>query len=486
MNSAKLLLMRFSVAICVGVAVVWLNSACAITREPSPPNILLIMADDLGWGDVGFNGNDNVQTPNLDRMAHNGIIFTRFYSASAVCSPTRASCITGRNPLRMNIPTANAGHLPEEEITLPELLKTKGYRTGHFGKWHLGTLTTKVVDANRGRPRDSTHFSIPTQHGYDQFFCTESKVPTYDPMIKPLLFDTARGESLRYGWAAVTPGVEVLDYGTYYWEGKEVRASANLEGDDARVMMDRVVRFVESSVKEHKPFFATVWFHTPHLPVVANETYRRRYQALDHRKQLLYGAISGMDDQIGRLWQRLSDLEQQSNTMIWFCSDNGPEVRTPGSSGGFRGRKRDLYEGGVRVPAFLIWKQKITGDQVLDMPAVTSDYLPTIIDFLGIDYPDDRPLDGVSLVPALTNRAVERTKPIGFIFRTKTSWVTDRFKLISTDRGERWELYDLIADKTESLDMASTEPQRLTGMKEDLEGWLESVARSSRGEDYSR
>ena len=121
------------------------------------PNIILVMCDDLGWGDTGFNGNQIIKTPNLDMLAAKGITFSRFYSASAVCSPTRGSCLTGRNPYRLGIPNANSGRLKEEEITLPELLKQKGYATGHFGKWHLGTLTTQVKDANRGRPGDSTH-----------------------------------------------------------------------------------------------------------------------------------------------------------------------------------------------------------------------------------------------------------------------------------------------------------------------------------------
>ena len=140
---------------------------CQQIPESQDPNIILIMCDDLGWGDTGFNGNEIIQTPNLDFLAGKGITFNRFYSASAVCSPTRGSCLTGRNPYRYGIPTANAGHMKIEEITLPELLKERGYSTGHFGKWHLGPLTTKVKDANRGKPGDSTNYSIPTMHGYD-------------------------------------------------------------------------------------------------------------------------------------------------------------------------------------------------------------------------------------------------------------------------------------------------------------------------------
>ena len=143
-----------------------LGISTGYAQQAPRPHIILLMCDDLGWGDVGFNGSQTAQTPNLDRLAKRGSRFTRFYSASPVCSPTRGSCLTGRNPYRYGIPNANAGHMLPEEITLAELLQNAGYTTGHFGKWHLGTLTTQVKDANRGRPGDSTHYSLPTHHGF--------------------------------------------------------------------------------------------------------------------------------------------------------------------------------------------------------------------------------------------------------------------------------------------------------------------------------
>ena len=176
---------------------------CTSEKTPDRPNIILIMCDDLGWGDTGFNGSEIIKTPNLDLLASKGMVFNRFYSASPVCSPTRASCLTGRNPYRMDIPTANSGHMKNEEVTLPEILRKHKYKTGHFGKWHLGTFTSRIKDANRGRPGVSAHFSIPDQHGFDEFFSTESKVPTYDPMKKPKIYNEKIGESPRYGWAHI-------------------------------------------------------------------------------------------------------------------------------------------------------------------------------------------------------------------------------------------------------------------------------------------
>ncbi|MEN8734608.1 MAG: sulfatase-like hydrolase/transferase, partial [Lentimonas sp.] len=145
-----------------------------------------MMADDLGWGDVQcFNPATPIKTPQLDAMAAAGVQFNRFYSSSPVCSPTRGSSLTGRHPFRFGIYYANKGHLKVEELTLAELLQKQGYATGHFGKWHLGTLTTEIKDANRGKPRNTKDFSPPWQNGFDVCFSTESKVPTWDPMLKP-------------------------------------------------------------------------------------------------------------------------------------------------------------------------------------------------------------------------------------------------------------------------------------------------------------
>lgn len=472
MNSIVIILINF------------LFLGCQQKEEPKNPNIILIMCDDLGWGDTGFNGNEIIQTPNLDALAGKGIIFNRFYSASAVCSPTRGSCLTGRNPYRYGIPTANSGKLKTEEITLPELLKEKGYATGHFGKWHLGTLTTKVKDANRGRPGDSTHYTIPGIHGYDTYFVTESKVPTYDPMLKPTVFDTKKGESLRYGWKAVQNKKEAKNYGTFYWKGTELAETENMDGDDSKIIMDRVIPFIENSVENDNPFFSAVWIHTPHLPVVASEEMMTEYNKYSHQEQIYYATISAMDKQVGRLWKKLKELGEAENTMIWFCSDNGPERGTPGTAGPFRDRKRSLYEGGLRVPAFCVWPERISAGLKSNYPMVTSDYLPTIIDILSLEYPETRPVDGVSLTEILNGNNLEREKPIGFRFGTKMSWVTQEYKLISTDNRETFELYNLIEDKEEKNNIAAVNPDLVNQMKSELFAWIESCNASAQGADY--
>lgn len=440
----------------------------------------MIMTDDQGWFDVGFNGNTEIKTPWLDSLAARGIIFDRFYAGSAVCSPTRASLITGRNPLRMNIPNANSGHMLEEEITIAEILKKEKYATAHFGKWHLGTLTKSLIDANRGgRDKFLADYSIPTEHGYDSFFCTESKVPTFDPMVLPDSF--MPGEGKRYGWSARSDSDSTTSYGTAYWSGENLKDTLNLTGDDSRIIMDRVIPFIENSLEKEQPFFTTIWFHTPHLPVVSDSVHRDYYKELSLEKQLYYGTITAMDEQIGRLWQVLEDRGIAEETIIYFCSDNGPERQTPGSAGIFRERKRSLYEGGLRVPAFVIWKDHLEGGQRVDFPAVTSDYLPTILTMLKLPYSDERPLDGVSLWGLLNGSEKDRNKPIGFIYKAQMSWVTDQYKLIGE---ERFELYDLINDPSEKQDIIEQYPEVAASMKADLFEWLISVESSKEGMDY--
>ena len=227
-------------------------------EDVSPPNVILVMADDLGWGDVGFNGNEIIETPHLDEMAAAGIQLNRFYAAAPVCSPTRGSCLTGRHPYRYGIFSANTGHMLPPEQTLAELLRDHGYATGHFGKWHLGTLTTTEQDANRGGPRGRQHFALPSEHGFDVFFSTESKVPTWDPMVRP------RGITGRTWWDPATDPDQHTPYGTAYWSNAG-RVTDNLSGDDSRIVMDRAIPFLHEAVSNKTPFFSVIWFHAPHL-----------------------------------------------------------------------------------------------------------------------------------------------------------------------------------------------------------------------------
>lgn len=440
------------------------------SKDTNKPNIILCMADDMGWGDPGFNGNRIIKTPNLDAMAQAGMRFTRFYSGAPVCSPTRGSCLTGRHPYRYGIFSANVGHIPKEEVTLAEALKSQGYTTGHFGKWHLGTLTTKEQDSNRGGPKGAKHYSPPWENGFDICFSTEAKVPTWDPMKTPETNEP---------------------YGTSYWRQDGTKVTENLEGDDSRVIMDRVVPFVRDTVKKGKPFLAVVWFHTPHLPVVAGPQYRKMYSSYSEDEQHYYGCITAMDEQVGRLRSELRALGIADDTILWFCSDNGPEGkdgkegRSRGSAGPFRGRKRSLFEGGVRVPGLLEWPTRVTAGRVTDIPCSTLDYFPTIMDVLGFRMKGQPgPIDGVTLLPLIDGTMTERPVPIGFESADQVSLTDNRYKIYSSDKGKTYMLFDLIEDPGETRDLAGEKPQIVTAMKTALTGWRRSCKDSLAGKDY--
>ena len=466
--------MRLFLAMCLLLA--------PLAAQPAErPNIILMMADDLGWGDVGFNGNTVIRTPHLDAMAEAGLRFTRFYAAAPVCSPTRGAALTGRHPYRYGIWFANEGHLKPEELTLAELLRERGYATGHFGKWHVGTLSKTVKDANRGGPGGAGHFAPPWLNGFDECFSTESKVPTYDPMLKP------KAGAPQIGWDYIPDDSLAEPYGTYYWNSGGEIVRENLRGDDSRVIMDRAVPFIERAAKAKQPFFAVIWFHTPHLPVVAGPEHIRHYAQYPSYERNYYGCITAMDEQVGRLRAKLRELGVASNTMLWFSSDNGPEGQAgqaPGSAGPFRGRKRDLYEGGVRVPGLLEWPARVKPGTATDVAAVTSDYLPTILDLLGVAPPDSRPIDGTSLMPLIAGRMTQRGRPIGFESNGRLALTADRYKLIRHGEEAGWELFDLIADPAEARNIAAEQPDVVARMKKLIEEWRASCKNSNAGHDY--
>ncbi|MCY4160005.1 MAG: sulfatase-like hydrolase/transferase [Bacteroidetes bacterium] len=451
------------------------------SKKAEFPNIILIMTDDQGWGDTGYNGHPYLKTPNLDEMASNGLVFSRFYAASPVCSPTRGSVMTGRHPLRYGICHANCGHLKVEEITLAELVKEAGYSTGIFGKWHLGTLTREMIDGNRGgRPEYEVHYSPPSDHGFDTYFVTESKVPTWDPMITPSSFAGDVSPTLKEGES----------FNTFYWSESGEIITDNLEGDDSRVIMDRVIPFIESAVEEEQPFFGIIWFHTPHLPVVAGGYYKEQYKDLSEDQQHFYGALTAMDEQVGRLRKTLRELEIAERTVLFFTSDNGPEGatvtgRSQGTTNGLKGRKRSLYEGGIRVPGLMEWPGKIKPGSRLGSPSFTSDYFPTIASIISINIEKyDRPFDGVDLWPQIIGAAERREKKLAFRFQQQVSLMDENYKIYSNDGGQNFELYNITRDPSESDNIATSHPSKLNEMVEEWNRWRISQEASANEADY--
>ncbi|WP_201799501.1 sulfatase [Zobellia amurskyensis] len=445
------------------------------------PNIILLMADDQGWGDTGYNGHPYLKTPNLDKMASNGAVFERFYAASAVCSPTRGSVMTGRHPLRYGICHANCGHIKSQEITLGEMVKSVGYTTGHFGKWHLGTLTRDTVEANRGgRPKFDDDYAPPWDHGFDASFVTESKVPTWNPMITPPKSAGDVSGTLEEG----------KPFNTSYWTGPKQIVTDNLEGDDSRVIMDRAIPFIEEAVKSKKPFLTVIWFHTPHLPVLAGEEDRNLYVNLSEDEQHYYGVISAMDKQVGRLRDKLKALGVTENTVLFYTSDNGPEGksatgRTQGVTNGLKGRKRSLYEGGIRVPGIMEWEGRIQPGTKVDVPCFTSDYFPTIANILGVDLKKNhRPYDGIDILPIAQGKVEERDKALAFEFQKQAALMNNEYKIYSADKGQHFELYNISNDPQEDNNIAEEEPEVLSSMVTTWNKWKTSQENSAQENDY--
>ena len=456
-------------------AAVLLPSFCL--AQTKSPNVILLMADDLGWGDVGFNGNEWIKTPVLDSMARNGIVLSNFYTASSVSSPTRASVLTGRNPYRTGVFSANTGILRPEEVTIAEVLKAHGYNTGHFGKWHLGTLTYSEVDANRGKVGNMKEYNPPALHGYDEAFVTESKVPTWDPMKKPV------GKKKNAGWKYLEPDDEWEPFGTSYWDIGGQKVTENLDGDDSRVIMDRVIPFIDSSVGNNQQFLAVVWFHAPHLPCVAGPEYSEMYKDYDLQQRNYAGCITAMDAQIGRLLKHLKETGVDKNTVIFFCSDNGPENGTPGTTGVFRERKRSLHEGGIRVPSVVYWPGRIN-PKVSDCLTSTMDYFPTIIELTGADRSIAKNMvDGKSFADILTkDRVSDDTKSVTLLHGKQVACVKGKYKMYNNQGN--YELYNIRRDPSESKDLSKSRPRRLKKMIALSESFIQSYKSSFLGDEY--
>jgi len=440
------------------------------------------MADDQGWGDMAYNGHPVLKTPNFDAMAASALRFDRFYAAAPVCPPTRGSVMTGRHPNRFGC--FKWGHtLRPQEITVAEALKTTGYVTGHFGKWHLGSVC-------KGSPVN------PGASGFDEWFSA------------PNFFDNNPILS-REGVAVQT------------------------KGESSMVTVDAAIEFIRKRANSPKPFLAVVWFGSPHGPHEAIEQDRAVYKDHSEKLQHFYGEITGMDRAFGKLRKELRRLGIHERTILWYCSDNGGLPRV-GTTGG-RANKGKVYEGGLRVPAILEWPARIRKPRVTDVPCNTSDIYPTLLEIVRVKMQNQPPLDGISLEPLIDGKMRSRPKPMGFwdhptrgIRTPSKEWMSDLLKAqktgkaiadrsrlrldagtitkkypedsfaghaawldwpwklhrIETKKGIKLELYNLAKDPKEANDLAAQNAERVNAMKTELEKWQKSVVRSLNGEDY--
>ena len=464
---------------------VFLVPVCSnLSTAAEKPNIILVMADDQGWGDMAYNGHPLLKTPNFDKAAATGLRFDRFYAAAPVCSPTRASVLTGRHPNRSGV--FKWGYpLRPQESTVAEVLKRAGYATAHFGKWHLGSV----------RRTSPAH---PGHNGFDHW------------LSAPNFFDNNAVLSLK---------------------GKAVKTT----GESSMVTVDAALEWIDDQSQGEAPFLAVVWFGSPHSPHRAVARDRKPYAGQPVRNQHFLGEVTGMDRAFGKLRDRLGPLGIRDNTILWYCSDNGALPRV-GSPGPFRGRKGQIYEGGLLVPSILEWPARIKSPRRTSVRCNTCDIYPTLLEIVGARAVHQPTLDGVSLVGVIDGKTSKRSRPMGFWdyqtrgigtpsakwmadllaaqqngkdlpphvssqkaaelpspphsldrFPGHAAWIDGQWKLHRIDGKKgtvRFELYDLGTDPSEKTDVAAGEPERVAKLKAGLGQWLKSVVHSYNGDDY--
>ncbi|MDR5700811.1 sulfatase-like hydrolase/transferase [Agromyces aerolatus] len=428
------------------------------------PNVVVIYADDLGWGDLPSFGSDDLQTPVLDQLAATGIRLPQWYSNSPVCSPSRASLLTGRYPAHAGVESILGGTrktpgLPAQE-TMASELRRRGYRTGIFGKWHLGV---------------AEEYS-PMAFGFDESFGFRAGCVDYYSHI--------------YYWGDHNPVHDLWDGDEEVWYNGEYLTTT---------LGDRATAFIARNAD--RPFFLYVPFNAPHYPMHAPEEYVARFAHLPEDRRIMAAMIAAMDDAIGAILGALDDHGLREDTLVFFSSDNGPSAESRnwlngeevsyagGSAGGLRGTKGSLFEGGIRVPAILSWPGGLPSGVDHDGVGVMMDVLPTILEAVDGRPADDPGLDGTSLLSRLraplvagggdargTTEAADAERSVGWTHDGQWAIRRGDLKLVvraqegmtpphAVDRA----LYDLARDPAEQTDVAESFPAELTVLEADLE-----------------
>lgn len=436
------------------------------------PNVIILLADDLGYGDLSAYGSQSIETPHLDALAREGIKLSQFYAGSAVCTPSRACLLTGKFPLRYDIRrhfTDNEEHLPEAAVTLPEVLREAGYRTAHIGKWHLGGLRPMDFEARTaGNPANPG----PLQHGFEHSLTSIEGAP-----IRPELIRNR----------------QLYRQGGHYMVRNDQRA----EPDDhhwTEIKVNEAIGLIDTYTENREPFFLNLWFDVPHTPYEpAPEPHLSKYQALGATGDQLYfrSMVSHLDAQIGRLVQHLKARGIFEKTIILFTSDNGPAFQ--GSPGPFKGGKTDLHEGGIRVPMFAIWKDHFPAGSSTFSPMHMADILPTLAAALDIPLEQAQELDGRNRLAALTDPDFaahealfwqmdlykgfqnQGPKPTPYA----TAVIRDgHWKLLANGTGPT-ELFDLANDHRELYNLLDQEPEQAQALYEKLHTFLVAPRDSS-------
>jgi len=413
-----------------------------LAAASAQPNIIFVMADDMGWGQTGYRGHPVLKTPNLDAMAASGLRFERFYAGGPVCSPTRAAVLTGRSHERTGV-LSHGYALRLQEKTIAQALHGAGYVTGHFGKWHLNG------HRGPGAPILASDARHPGKFGFDEWLSVSN---FFD--VDPLMSRMGKIEEFK--------------------------------GDSSEIIVAEAVKFLEQHRAGGRPMFAVIWYGSPHSPFKAGGTDKTPFGGLNEASANHYGELVAMDRSIGTLRQKLRDLGLAANTLLVFCSDNGglPEIK-PETVGGLRGFKGSVFEGGIRVPGIIEWPGVIA-PRITNYPACVMDLFPTVADLVGL--PPGvlvQPVDGISLKPLFARELGVRGQPFGFRYQAKRALVDDRYKLLTENlAGGKFQLYDLIADPNETRDLAEAQPEVFAKMKQQLLAWNTGMDASFAGRDY--
>ena len=408
------------------------------------PNVILVMADDQGWGQTGYHNHPALKTPHLDAMAANGLRFDRFYAGGPVCSPTRATVLTGRTHDRTGV--FDHGYaLRLQEKTLGQAMKNAGYATGHFGKWHLNGLR------GPGAPifKEDTHH--PGAFGFDE-------------------------------WLSVT---------NFFDRNPIMSRNGKIEehtGDSSEIIIGEALKFIQIKTAAQQPFFTVIWYGTPHDPWVADDADKKAFTLLSEKAQEHYGELVAMDRSIGTLRKGLRKLGIAKNTLVWFSSDNGGLPRfDPPTTGGLRGFKGSMYEGGLRVPAVIEWPAGIPTSRITHFPAGAVDMFPTLAEVAGLKKKTMlKPQDGQSLVKLFSKEIGPRKKPLPFRSRGRLAVVDNNYKMIAQPDGNKtqYELYNLKNDEAEQTNLVEKEFKIAKRLRRKVNALNTSVEASVEGHDY--
>lgn len=419
------------------------------------PNFVVVLCDDLGYGELACYGSKIAKTPHLDRFAGQGLKLNQCYAGHPNCSPSRTALLTGRIPFRAGIhnwiPQGSPMHLQASEITLARLLRNAGYTTSLVGKWHLSGGFDLAAQPTPG------------DHGFDYWFATQNvAVPSH------------------------------RDPENFYRNGK---ALGKIPGYSAQIVAAEASDWLASKRDKSKPFFLFVPFHEPHEKIATDPRFAKLYPSPDDPSRAeFWGNVSQMDDAFGQLMKTLDDLKLADNTLVFFTSDNGAALTTAhphGSTGGLRGKKSTIYEGGVRVPGLLRWPGRIPPGKTSDEPVSGIDVLPTFCALAKVSPPADRAIDGASFLPVLEGKAIVRKTPLYWQFhradsKHKVGMRMGDWKLYATLTGpqltssgdilqedldslknarlDSFELFHLAKDWQETKDLSGSEKERLTEM----------------------